>query len=122
MDAYSRTSTRPAGGAARRPARRGGARRPLNFGRAGIRALALAALGIVAGNATLFGVYSPFGLVAVAIAALGLNIAECTSVVAGALARRAEDGNIASSEGVGTSGAGRGTAVRPGTLSSNMSL
>ena len=92
MDAYSRTSTRPAGGAARRPARRGGARRPLNFGRAGIRALALAALGIVAGNATLFGVYSPFGLVAVAIAALGLNIAECTSVVAGALAGSALGG------------------------------
>lgn len=113
MDAYSRTSTRPAGGAARRPARRGGARRPLNFGRAGIRALALAALGIVAGNATLFGVYSPFGLVAVAIAALGLNIAECTSVVAGALAGSALGGGAVGVIALAASSAMVLTAGRP---------
>ncbi len=60
--------------------------------RVGGRALALAILGAIAGGATLFRAYSPFGLVAVALATLYLNIAETMPVVAGALAGSAVGG------------------------------
>jgi hypothetical protein len=60
--------------------------------RLGAKALLLALLGALAGSATVFSAYSPFGLVAVALATLCLNIADTMPVVAGALVGAAAGG------------------------------